>query len=209
MTDAPSPAGARAQTRPNAPTHLLYLHGFRSSPHSFKARMIASWLAAHRGDVRWSCPQLPLSPHEAIAIACESVASGSHESMAVIGSSLGGYYATHVAQRFGCRAVVLNPAVHPERDLARYIGETTAWHSEARLLFRAEYVDEFRELGQPALTRHDRYMAVIAKGDEVLDWHEMVERYEGCRIKLLEAGDHALSDFAAHLPDVLRFLDLA
>jgi uncharacterized protein len=190
-------------------THLLYLHGFRSSPESFKARMIASWLAAQRPEVHWWCPQLPASPREAMALVEERLAHWPRATMAVIGSSLGGFYATVVAERFGCPAVLLNPAVHPARDLAQHIGETTAWHSNERMHFRAEHVDELDAIAAPALTRPERYFAVIAKGDEVLDWREMTERCAGCRIKLLEGSDHALSDFDAHLPDVLHFVGLA
>ena len=204
-----SPAGGAAATGPSALTHLLYLHGFRSSPQSFKACMIANWLATHRRDVHWWCPQLPVSPRDAMALVSERLAQWPRESMAVIGSSLGGFYATVVAERFGCPAVVLNPAVHPARDLAQFVGETTTWHSSQPMHFRAEHVDEFRDMTTPRLTRPERYFAVIAKGDEVLDWHEMADRCTGCRIKLLEGGDHALSDFEAHLPDVLRFLGLA
>ena len=127
---------------------------------------------------------------------------------AVIGSSLGGYYATAVAERLGCRAVLLNPAIDPARDLAKYIGETTAWHSAERFFFRPEFIDELHAMGPGALTRLERYFAVIAKGDEVLSWVEMGACYQGCRLKLLEGSDHALSDFDAHLPDVLAFLGL-
>ncbi len=210
MTDADRFAGAAAATPgARASTHLLYLHGFRSSPQSFKARMIASWLAAQRPEVHWWCPQLPASPREAVALVEERLAHWPRASMAVIGSSLGGFYATVVAERFDCPAVLLNPAVHPARDLAQHIGETTAWHGNERMHFRAGYVDEFRDIAPPVLTRPERYLAVIAKGDEVLDWREMAERCAGCRIKLLEGGDHALSDFEAQLPDVLRFVGLA
>jgi uncharacterized protein len=127
----------------------------------------------------------------------------------VIGSSLGGFYATGVAERCGCPAVLLNPAVEPARDLAKYIGEQTAFHDPSeRFFFRAEFVDELRALAVPAITHPQRYFAVIAKGDEVLDWREMTARYRGAHIKLLEGGDHALSDFDDHLPDVLHFLNL-
>ena len=129
--------------------------------------------------------------------------------MAVIGSSLGGFYATVVAEQFDCPAVLLNPAVHPARDLAQFVGETTTWHNHEPMYFRAEYIDEFRAIAPPRLTRPERYFAVIAKGDEVLDWREMTDRHADSRIKLLEGGDHALSDFEAHLPDVLRFVGLA
>ena len=126
----------------------------------------------------------------------------------VIGSSLGGFYATALAERRGCRAVLLNPAVDPARDLAGLVGETTAWHSDERFLFRPGFIDELRAIAPAALTRLDRYLAVIAKGDEVLSWVEMSSRYRGCKIKLIDGSDHALSDFEQHLPDVVAFLGL-
>jgi predicted esterase YcpF (UPF0227 family) len=193
---------------PTAISHLLYLHGFRSSPQSTKARKMAAWVGAHRPDIVWACPQLPPSPEAAMALLLRTIEHWPHASMAVIGSSLGGFYATAVAERTGCRAVMLNPAVDPARDLQRYIGETTAWHSDERLVFRAEFVDELRLLTIATLARPKRYFAIIAKGDEVLSWQEMRERYRGSSMKLIEGSDHALTDFDAHFPDVLRFLGL-
>ena len=188
--------------------HLLYLHGFRSSPQSMKARKFAEWMRTHRPDVQWWCPQLPPSPKEAFALVSDGIADWPKETMAVIGSSLGGFYASAVAERVGCRAVLLNPAVEPARDLAKYIGEITAWHSDDKFFFQAAFVDELRALRPVSITRPERYFAVIARGDEVLDWREMNSRYAGCRIKLLDAGDHALSDFDDHLPEIVRFLGL-
>jgi len=127
----------------------------------------------------------------------------------VIGSSLGGFYATILAERTGCRAVLLNPAVDPARDLAGFIGEQASWHDpQDHFVFRAEDVEALRALTPGAITRPQRYLAIIAKGDEVLDWREMAARYAGARIKLLQGGDHALSDFDHHLPDIVRFLAL-
>ena len=191
---------------PVSVTHLLYLHGFRSSPQSTKARRMAAWVSEHRPGLNWHCPQLPASPREAVAHALEHVRDWPAASSAVIGSSLGGFYATALAEQLGWRAVLLNPAVDPARDLAKYIGENKAWHSDEPFYFRAEYVDELRALAPAHLTRPERYLAVIAKGDEVLDWREMRARYAGCRIKLLEGSDHALSDFDEHLPEVVAFL---
>jgi len=191
---------------PVSVTHLLYLHGFRSSPQSTKARRMAAWVSEHRPALNWHCPQLPASPREAVANALEHVRDWPAASSAVIGSSLGGFYATALAEQLGWRAVLLNPAVDPARDLAKYIGENKAWHSDEPFYFRAEYVDELRALAPAHLTRPERYLAVIAKGDEVLDWREMRARYAGCRIKLLEGSDHALSDFDEHLPEVVAFL---
>lgn len=130
--------------------------------------------------------------------------------MAVMGSSLGGFYATCVAEAIGCKAVLVNPAVHPARDLAKYIGEQTAWHDPAEhFFFEPRFVDELRALEDGRLARPENYFAVIAKGDEVLDWREMTGRYPGAKIELLESGDHALSDFDRHIDQVFDFLDLA
>jgi uncharacterized protein len=190
-------------------SHLLYLHGFRSSPQSTKARLMAAWVSANRPDLVWWCPQLPASPREAMTMALARLKAWPAERTAVIGSSLGGFYACVIAEQLGCRAVLLNPAIDPARDLANHIGETKAWHSDEAFFFRAEYIAELREMTPPVLTDPQRYFAIIAKGDEVLDWREMTARCAGCTIKLLEGGDHALSDFSAHLPEVVEFLSLS
>lgn len=167
---------------------------------------MAAWVADHRPGVTWHCPQLPASPRDAIAQQLAHVRGWPAATSAVIGSSLGGFYATALAEQLGWRAVLLNPAVDPARDLAAYIGDNKAWHSDEHFYFRAEYVDELRALTPAGLIRPERYFAVIAKGDEVLDWREMNARYAGCRIKLLEGSDHALSGFDEHLPDIVAFL---
>jgi uncharacterized protein len=194
-------------------THLLYLHGFRSSPHSTKAQKMATIVRQRFPDVRWWCPQLPPSPAAALQSLMDGIATwpqeAGFESLAVIGSSLGGFYATAVAERLGCKAVLLNPAVDPARDLARYIGEQTAWHDPGeRFFFELGFVDELRAQQTGPLKAPQNYLAIIAKGDEVLDWREMTARYTGAHIRLLEGGDHALSDFDQHLPAILDFLDL-
>lgn len=208
-----SPALRLSHTPFNAPmttTHLLYLHGFRSSPSSAKARQMAAHVAQHHPAVTFWCPQLPPSPQAAMALVAQGIASWPRGAMAVIGSSLGGFYASWVAQHAGCPSVMLNPAVDPARDLARYIGEQTSWHDPAeRFYFLPEYIGELQALdvrGRPPAARE---LAIIAKGDEVLDWREMVARYPQAELRLLEGGDHALSDFTEHLEPITRFLQLA
>jgi predicted esterase YcpF (UPF0227 family) len=190
-------------------THLLYLHGFRSSPASTKARMTGSAVALQHPQVTWLCPQLPASPKLALAQVLHSIEHWPRDSVAIVGSSLGGFYATWLAEQLGCKAVLLNPAVHPARDLAAHLGENTQWHDpQTRFVFEAAYVGELRALEVAHITRPERYWAVIAKGDEVLDWQEMTAHYPGVAIKLLDAGDHALSDYDQHLDQVLDFLEL-
>lgn len=200
---------------PTPTTHLLYLHGFRSSPQSTKARMVTAHVQAHHPTLRWWCPQLPPSPAEAARLIQQGTADWPRESMAVMGSSLGGFYARWWALHTGCRAVLLNPAVHPARDLARHVGQQTSWHDPSeRFDFSPAYVQELETLEadierlaatRPATTQTQ--LAVIAKGDEVLDWREMLGFCAGGQVHLLEGGDHAISDFAEHLGAVMRFID--
>ena len=191
-------------------THLLYLHGFRSSPRSTKAEKMAAAVKARHPGVHWWCPQLPPSPRESMALLMDGIQDWPKGNMALVGSSLGGFYATWIAARTGCPAVLLNPAVDPARDLARYIGEQTAWHDPLQtFFFRPEYVQELRDLQAGPLPHPERIYTLIAKGDEVLDWREMQGRYAGAQGRLLEGGDHALSDFDTHIDAVLDFLALA
>ena len=194
-------------------SHLLYLHGFRSSPQSVKAQKMARLMARDYPDIVWWCPQLPPSPRQAMREIMAAVSlwpsDKGFRNTGVIGSSLGGFYATWVAEKMNCRAVLLNPAVEPARDLSHHIGEQTAWHNpKDRFFFAPEFVDELRELHAGPIGSPQNYLAVIAKGDEVLDWREMTARYTGVQLRLLEGGDHAISDFDDHLPAILNFLNV-
>lgn len=186
---------------------LIYLHGFRSSPLSFKARIIAERLAARGCADAFACPQLPISPRAAIALVREQFAPGPQDTL--VGSSLGGYYATALAEAHGCRAVLLNPAIHPARDLAPYVGPLLNYHTDEPFEFLARHVEELRALAPPAITRPQRYFLVAAKGDELIDWRDMLARYPGVETLLLEGSDHGLSDFADYCERVLAFAGLA
>jgi uncharacterized protein len=191
-------------------THVLYLHGFRSSPGSAKSRMMAERIARVHPAVTWWCPQLPMSPRQAMALVQQGISDWPRERMAVIGSSLGGFYATWLAEQSTAKAVLLNPAIHAARDLATQVGEHAAWHDPTqRLVFEPGFVDELRDLACGGPTQPERYYLLAAKGDEVLDWREMVARYPGVQLQLLEASDHGISDFADHIDTVMRFLNLA
>lgn len=190
--------------------HLLYLHGFRSSPRSAKSQKLGAVIAELKKQghpITWAAPQLPPSPAQAMRELRTLIADWPQQHMTVIGSSLGGFYATVLAEQLGCCAAVINPAVAPARDLARYIGEQTTFDDpQDRFFFRPEFIDEFKALSPYPITRPDRYWALIAQGDEVLDWREMTAHYQGAQIKLLAGSDHAVSDFDQHMPDLLRWL---
>ncbi len=191
-------------------THLLYLHGFRSSPQSAKAQTMAALVQARHPGVTWWCPQLPASPAQAMALLLKGTADWPRGQMAVMGSSLGGFYAAWLSAHLGVPAVLINPAVHPSRDLARYIGEHPVWQDPAQsIFFEPAYVQELTQLESQPLPTRPATLALIAKGDEVLDWREMLARHQTGQVRLIEGSDHALSDFEDHLPQILEFLQLA
>lgn len=170
---------------------------------------MAAHMTAHFPHITWWCPQLPPSPQAAAELIAEGTTNWPTQHMAVIGSSLGGFYATWLAAQRGCNAVLLNPAVDPARDLAHYIGDQSSWHNpDEHFYFAPEFVDELRVLQVGPLPHPERLWALIAKGDEVLDWREMTARYPGSHQVLIEGGDHAISDFESYLPQVLEFLNL-
>jgi uncharacterized protein len=193
---------------------LLYLHGFRSSPLSSKAQTMARRVVAHNDAVpadqriQWHCPQLAPSPAQAMDDIMRWVQAGATapEPLAVIGSSLGGFYAALVAQATGCHCVLLNPAVFPARDLQAYIGRVKNWHDDASYEFTQHHVNALKTLQSTAFTYPERYMAIISKGDEVLDWREMAARYPAARMFLQEGSDHAISEFDIYVEDVLAFV---
>ena len=187
---------------------ILYLHGFRSSPASYKARIVEQRMAVlgHVADL--ICPQLPASPQAAMALALSLVKDVPANELAVIGSSLGGFYATFIAEQLGCRAVLVNPSVDPLKNLAQAVGITTAWHSNEPFEFRQEYIAELAALKVAHITDPARYFLIAATGDEVLDYRDMTAHYAGARQHVIQGGDHAVSNFEVYVDHVLAFCGL-
>ena len=184
---------------------ILYLHGFRSSPQSFKAQLIGQRLQALGRAAEYRCPQLPASPTPGDSAGAATGARLPAAQLTLIGSSLGGYYATWLAEQLGCRAVLLNPAVTPPRDLEQYVGAGSAWHSDEPFEFKLEYLDQLRALAVNRITAPQRYFLIAATGDEVLDWRQMVAHYAGARQLVIDGSDHGISDFERYLDQVLQF----
>jgi len=190
---------------------ILYLHGFRSSPASLKARLLTDYFAAQGRAAEFICPQLPASPAQAIAVAQRIIDQhfdqNSGDGLSLIGSSLGGFYATYLAEKNNCKAVLINPAVTPPRELEKYVGVTTAYHSDGVFEFKAEYVEELRQLAVSQISRPERYFLLAATGDEVLDWREMVAHYPSAKQHVIQGSDHGISEFADYLDMVVAFCD--
>lgn len=184
---------------------ILYLHGFRSSPQSMKARVISERMAALGLSGQLVCPQLPASPKLAMELALSLIEGVPADELSIVGSSLGGYYATWLAERVGCRAVLLNPAIVPLQDLDKHVGVTTQFHSDEPFEFKREYIDELRALAVDPITRPERYFLIAATGDEVLDYRDMVKHYAGARQHVIDGSDHGISEFPDYLDAVLAF----
>ncbi|MBC8120050.1 MAG: esterase [Burkholderiaceae bacterium] len=183
---------------------IVYLHGFRSSPQSRKALILARHLQQRGAADQYQCPALPPSPRAAARLALELAQTTPPKQLALIGSSLGGYYATWIAEKLGCRAVLLNPAIDPAHDLQAHIGRQSVFFSDDEINFRPEYIDELRELNTP-VTRPERYFLIAASGDAVIDHRKMLSRYAGARQRLIDGSNHELSDFEQYVEEVLAF----
>lgn len=191
---------------------ILYLHGFRSSPQSLKATLMARAMRQRGLAQDWFCPQLPASPKHALALAHRSIEQAqitpgwqADRDLTVIGSSLGGYYATCLAERWGCRAALLNPVVHAARDLATQVGDHTQYYSNEPFTFLPDYIDELADMAVDKPGHPERYFLLAATGDELLDWREMADWFAGCQQQIIEGGDHGISDFERWLPQVMEF----
>jgi predicted esterase YcpF (UPF0227 family) len=182
---------------------IVYLHGFNSSPQSFKAQLVqAAFAALGRAD-DYACPALPPHPREAMTIAEAEVRRLG--ATALIGSSLGGYYATYLAERLGLTAVLVNPAVRPYELLADHVGPQRNFHTGAAYELTSADVAALRALEVEAVTRPERYLLLVTTGDEVLDYRQAVAKYRGAPQIVIEGGDHGFADFSAHLESVLEF----
>jgi len=185
---------------------LLYIHGFNSSPASSKAQLVRQRLEALGRGAELAAPALPHSPKQAADLLNALVAR--HPGATLVGSSLGGYYATWLAEKHGLKAVLLNPALRPYELLAPLVGRQKNFHTGEEHDFTTQHVVELRALEVERITPA-RYLLIVAKGDEVLDYRRAVERYRGCRQIVIEGSDHGLSDFADYVDTVLEFCGVA
>lgn len=187
---------------------LVYLHGFNSSAQSTKARTLADFLARHGLERQYLCPNLPNGPLNAIETVESAIRGHDPGELCFVGSSLGGFYATWLAERHGARAVLLNPAIDPHLGLRAYLGPQTNLYSGENYLLTQKHLDEWASLCVPRITP-ERYLLVVETGDEVLDYREAVKYYAGSRQEVVDGGDHSLQCFAQMIPLILEFSGVA
>lgn len=186
---------------------IIYLHGFNSTPSSHKARTMAAWMAVRGLGERFVCPALPDLPQQAIRLIESELARHDVSRVTFIGSSLGGYYATWLAEKHDARAVLINPAIRPYIGLEAYLGMQKNLHTGAEYELTREHLAQWRALEAPRIDP-ERYLLLLETGDAVLDWREAALRYEGSRMSVRDGGDHTLQSFPAHLPRIVAFAGL-
>jgi hypothetical protein len=183
---------------------IVYIHGFNSSPQSSKARLLRARLAALGRATEFVAPALPVSPRAAAALLRGIISD--HPAASLIGSSLGGFYATWLAEQFALRAVLVNPAVHPYNTLDGHIGRQKNYHTGEDYDFTVQHVAELCALEVKTVTP-ERYLLLVGTADEVLDYRDAVERYRGCRQIVVTGGNHSLDNFGDHLDAAIAFCD--
>ncbi len=187
---------------------LIYIHGFLSSPLSHQAQQVKAWLEEHRQDIGYHCPFLSPYPDEARALLEQRVESLLPEPVYLMGSSLGGYWATFLAEKYDLRAVLINPAVRPSMLMPDYIGvDVKNYHTEDSYRLSPEHVEQLRAVDTPTIERKDNYWLMVQTGDETLDYRLAVEKYQGCKQLVEDGGDHSFQAFERWIPESIAFLE--
>ena len=185
---------------------ILYLHGFNSSPQSHKARALHDYMDRLGLNERIVIPAIPPVPDEAIELLqhCADEISNNVE-LALAGSSLGGFYATWLAEKYSCPAVLINPAVKPHVLLKKYLGENRNYYTDQSWVLDESHIEQFRRLCVDTISRPQRYLLMLQTGDETLDYREALAKYQACPSIIEQGGSHEFSDFEKHLDKILSF----
>lgn len=182
---------------------IVYLHGFNSSPRSHKAQLLERYMAERGLAGRYACPALPPRASEAL----ERIQPHLERATCLVGSSLGGFYATWLAEKHGLKAVLINPAIEPHVGLRTRLGPQQNLYTGERYELTEAHLREWQAIYAPRVTA-SRYLLLVETGDEVLDYRQALERYAGCEQVVVQGGDHTLQSFPQHLSRILRFAGL-
>ncbi len=186
---------------------VLYIHGLNSSPRSQKASQLAAAMQRLGLGQQLRVPALHHHPRQAIAQLEQAIAELGRPLL--VGSSLGGYYATHLAERHGLKALLINPAVLPHRLFDGYLGPQTNLYSGEVWELTHDHVAALAELETAPPADPARYQVWLQTGDETLDYRRAADFYKGCALRIQAGGDHGFQGFAERLPALLAFAGVA
>jgi uncharacterized protein len=167
--------------------------------------MLGDYLRNVATGVDYVVPQMHHRPARAVAQAEAACRAVDTAELTLVGSSLGGFYATVLAERLGCRAALLNPAVHPHKHFHKFLGPQTNLYTGESFVLTQEHVDDLKALQPAAITRAERYWLFVETADEVLDYREAVEFYRGALHTVVRGGDHTLVSFPEHVPELVAW----
>lgn len=188
------------------PVHMiLYVHGFNSSPSSHKSNQLRDRLAGLGREAEFSCPALSHWPTEAMAQLEREIGREPADKVTLVGSSLGGFYATWLSEKYGVRSVLVNPAITPHEGLRTYLGPQKNLYSGEEYLLTEAHLSQLAALHVAKPLRLDRYFLMHTTGDELLDWRVAVDHYKGCRQLVVQGSDHGFKEFGDYLDMVLEF----
>lgn len=185
---------------------VIYLHGFLSSPESHKARLVKQWLAANEPELSYHCPHLTPYPDQTRRELDALMEFLQPEPVWVLGSSLGGFWATWLAEHYDVPAVLVNPSVRPWEFMPGYLGvDLVAYHTDDSYRLEAAHVDQIRSADCSPIKRPHNYWLMVQTGDETLDYRQAVEKYRDCRQLIEPEGDHSFVGFEHHIGDIMDF----
>lgn len=193
--------------RPLEMSHLLYIHGFLSSPSSLKAVQLRDWLKTYRRDITYHCPALTAYPAQTRLTLENLVESLLPEPVYLMGSSLGGYWATWLAEKYALRAVLINPLAKPDLLSSEYLNvELKNYYSEQTYTLTENDANDLLAVDLAEISLIDNYWLMVQTADEELDYRLAVEKYSGCRQLVEEGGDHGFQGFENHIAEAVEFL---
>jgi predicted esterase YcpF (UPF0227 family) len=182
---------------------IIYIHGFNSSSQSGKAQELKRWLEERGRAHEWVSPDLPNRPSQAIALLSELIERAATPPK-LLGSSLGGFYATHLVSRYDVKAALVNPAVHPGLLLRSLVGSVQQhWHDEGSYTFTQTHLDELTALDQLGPANPHNMLLLLENGDKTLDWRDATSYYRDAHQLVFQGGNHGFTRFS----DVLDLID--
>lgn len=188
-------------------TALVYIHGFLSSPLSAKAEITRKWLLQHHAEIEFYCPQLPPYPHATCDILEKIVEQLLPQPVYLIGSSLGGFWASWLVEKYNLPAVLINPAVKPQNFMPQYLDiDLKSYHTDDSYRLQPYHIDEIKRF-DIEINRQNNYWLLVQTGDETLDYRDAVKKYALCKQIIEEGGDHSFQGYEDYLPEMIKWFE--